>query len=52
LPLATDPLCIVPLCAVLGTILISPFSASRLSHRTVETYSLTQVAIDRLREWK
>lgn len=52
LPLSTDPLCIVPLGVLLGMLLISPFSASQLSRHTIETYSLTQVAIDRLREWK
>ncbi len=52
LPLATDPLCIVPLGVLLGVLLTSPSSASQLSHHTIETYSLTQGAIDRLREWK
>lgn len=50
-PLATDPFCIVPLGVVLAKLLLSPASASDLSRHTIESYSLTPVAIERLRKW-
>jgi predicted ATP-grasp superfamily ATP-dependent carboligase len=50
-PLATDPLCIVPLAIVLGRLLSSPTSGSRLSRHAVDAYSLTPAAIARLRAW-
>jgi predicted ATP-grasp superfamily ATP-dependent carboligase len=50
-PLATDPLCIVPLAIVLGTLLTSPTSGSSLSRHAVDAYSLTPAAIVRLRAW-
>jgi hypothetical protein len=51
-PLATDPFCIIPLATVLGKLLISPISASGLLRHTIDTYSLTQAAIERVRAWK
>jgi predicted ATP-grasp superfamily ATP-dependent carboligase len=51
-PLAVDPMCIVPLGVVLGKLLMSPASVSRLSRHTIETYSLTSAAIGRLRTWR
>jgi predicted ATP-grasp superfamily ATP-dependent carboligase len=50
-PLATDPYCIIPLAVVLGKLLMSPTSSTRLSRDTIETYSLTPAAIKRLRAW-
>jgi predicted ATP-grasp superfamily ATP-dependent carboligase len=51
-PLATDPFCIIPLAVVLGKLLMSPISASGLSRHTIDTYSLTPTAIERVRAWK
>jgi predicted ATP-grasp superfamily ATP-dependent carboligase len=51
-PLATDPWCAVPLGVVLGKLLVSPASGSAMSRHTVETYSLTLGAIERLRAWE
>ncbi len=50
-PLAIDPFCVLPLGFVLGRLLVSPASASEMSQRTIESYSLTPVAIERLRKW-
>jgi predicted ATP-grasp superfamily ATP-dependent carboligase len=50
-PLATDPLCVVPLAIVLGRLLTSPTSGSSLSNHAVDAYSLTPAAIARLRAW-
>ncbi|NVN86037.1 MAG: hypothetical protein HXX15_08090 [Rhodopseudomonas sp.] len=50
-PLRTDPCCIVPLGVVLGKLVISPAAGADLSRQTVEAYSLTPVAIERLRAW-
>jgi hypothetical protein len=50
-PLAIDPFCILPLGFVLGKLLMSPASASDMSRHTIESYSLTPVAIERLRKW-
>lgn len=51
-PLAKDPWCVAPLAIVLGKLLVSPASGSGMSRHTVETYSLTMAAIDRLRAWE
>jgi len=50
-PLAADPFCIVPLGGLLAKLLTSPASASDLSRHAIESYSLTPVAIERLRKW-
>ncbi|MGP0088673.1 MAG: hypothetical protein ACLPKB_01735 [Xanthobacteraceae bacterium] len=50
-PLAVDPFGVVPLGIILGTLIIAPSSASGLSRHTIESYSLTPVAIERLRTW-
>ena len=50
-PLAPDPLCVVPLAIVLGRLLTSPTSGSSLSNHAVAAYSLTPAAIARLRAW-
>jgi len=50
-PLLADPFCIAPLAVVVGKLLGSPASGTRLSRDTVEAYSLTPAAIERLREW-
>jgi predicted ATP-grasp superfamily ATP-dependent carboligase len=51
LPLATDPYCIIPLAIVLGKLLVSPSTSPDLSRHTIDTYSLSPVAIKRLRAW-
>jgi hypothetical protein len=50
-PLRQDPYCIVPLGMVLGQLLASPAVGATLSRRTIDAYSLTPAAIERLREW-
>jgi predicted ATP-grasp superfamily ATP-dependent carboligase len=50
-PVARDPFCVIPLGVVLGKLLVSPASASALSRHTIESYSLTMEAIERLRNW-
>jgi hypothetical protein len=50
-PLKRDPLCIIPLSIVFGKLLMSPASASSLSSHTINTYSLTPRAVERLRAW-
>jgi hypothetical protein len=50
-PLSTDPFCVIPLAVVLAKLLMSPTSSSQLSRHTIDTYSLSPIAIKRLREW-
>ncbi len=48
-PVQTDPPCIVPLGVVLAKLLASPAAGSRMARATIEAYSMTPVAIERLR---
>jgi predicted ATP-grasp superfamily ATP-dependent carboligase len=50
-PLGRDPFCIVPLTMVLAKLLASPSASDRLSHHTIESYSLSPLAIKRLHAW-
>jgi predicted ATP-grasp superfamily ATP-dependent carboligase len=50
-PLRSDPYCIVPLGVVLGKLMLSPGAGAELSRQTIEAYSLTPAAIERLRAW-
>jgi predicted ATP-grasp superfamily ATP-dependent carboligase len=50
-PLARDPYCIVPLAVVLAKLLVSPAASEQLSRHTIDTYSLSPLAIKRLHEW-
>lgn len=50
-PLRSDPYCAVPLAVVLAKLMQSPQSSATLARQTVEAYSLTPAAIDRLRGW-
>jgi hypothetical protein len=50
-PLASDPLCVVPLAVVLARLLISPTSSARLARQTIDAYSLSPMAIERLHQW-
>jgi hypothetical protein len=50
-PLRQDPYCVVPVGIVLGKLLASPSVGATLSRQTIEAYSLSPAAIERLREW-
>jgi predicted ATP-grasp superfamily ATP-dependent carboligase len=50
-PLLTDPWCAVPLGVVTARLLRTPAAAARFSETTVAAYSLTPLAIHRLRAW-
>jgi predicted ATP-grasp superfamily ATP-dependent carboligase len=50
-PVLRDPFCVVPLAVVLTKLIVSPAAALDLSRHTIETYSLTAAAIERVRQW-